>query len=241
MDNFPQESKEIASKYLAKKTFESLNEMFTASQEIQAWLTECAHVISGTLLKTVEWETPLGLSVAQPYFKRLSTPVTMDKRYTNSMDIRRLIIETMVKEKPNSRKQQNGFPPNFVHSLDSSHMMLTSLYMWNLGFTYASVHDCYWTHACNVPPMNEICREQFVKLHSQPILESLAQSFVTNLLGSDENVRADGVNALPPANINVSAVDRAKAEILFESLPQKGNDTSCLNLDIVKKSVYFFS
>ena len=89
--------------------------------------------------------------------------------------------------------------------------------------------------------MNEICREQFVKLHSQPILESLAQSFVTNLLGSDENVRADGVNALPPANINVSAVDRAKAEILFESLPQKGNDTSCLNLDIVKKSVYFFS
>ena len=71
LDDFPQEMREVASKYLAKKTFESLNEMFTASQEIQSWFTECANVISGTLLKTVEWETPLGLPVAQPYMKRL--------------------------------------------------------------------------------------------------------------------------------------------------------------------------
>lgn len=34
--------------------------------------------------------------------------------------------------KPNTLKQKNGFPPNFIHSLDSSHMMLTALhcYRW---------------------------------------------------------------------------------------------------------------
>ena len=41
---FPEESVSSGSKYLSKKTFESLNELFTASQEIQDWLTECAKV-----------------------------------------------------------------------------------------------------------------------------------------------------------------------------------------------------
>jgi len=27
-------------------------------------------------------------------------------------------------ERPNILKQKNAFPPNFIHSLDSSHMML---------------------------------------------------------------------------------------------------------------------
>jgi hypothetical protein len=30
--------------------------------------------------------------------------------------------------KPNALKQKNAFPPNFIHSLDSTHMMLTALY-----------------------------------------------------------------------------------------------------------------
>lgn len=32
--------------------------------------------------------------------------------------------------KPNILKQKNGFPPNFIHSLDSSHMMLTALHCY---------------------------------------------------------------------------------------------------------------
>lgn len=75
-------------------------------------------------------------------------------------------------------KQKNAFPPNFIHSLDSSHMMLTSLYCERAGITFVSVHDCFWTHPCSVPIMNQICREQFVALHSQPILEDLSQFLV---------------------------------------------------------------
>ena len=30
--------------------------------------------------------------------------------------------------KPNAMKQKNAFPPNFIHSLDSTHMMLTALF-----------------------------------------------------------------------------------------------------------------
>ena len=53
-------------------------------------------------------------------------------------------------------KQKNAFPPNFVHSLDSSHMMLTSLHCEHAGLTFMSVHDCFWTHACTVATMNKV-------------------------------------------------------------------------------------
>jgi DNA-directed RNA polymerase len=70
IDEFPASNVDAGSKYLAKKTFESLNDMFEASQEIQAWLTDSATVISKHMLQCVEWETPLGLKVLQPYIKK---------------------------------------------------------------------------------------------------------------------------------------------------------------------------
>lgn len=54
-------------------------------------------------------------------------------------------------------------------------MMLTALHCRRLGITFAAVHDCYWTHACDVDKMNEICREQFVQLHSEPIVKQCAE------------------------------------------------------------------
>lgn len=53
-------------------------------------------------------------------------------------------------------KQKNAFPPNFIHSLDSSHMMLTSLHCERAGITYVSVHDCFWTHPSTVEIMGKV-------------------------------------------------------------------------------------
>ena len=66
---FPVDSIDDASKYVASKTFDSLNEVFESSQRIQAWLTECAGVISKDCKSQVSWFTPLGFPVVQPYFK----------------------------------------------------------------------------------------------------------------------------------------------------------------------------
>merc|ERR1712203_1117935 len=94
------------------------------------------------------------------------------------IDVKKLLAsEKVINEKPNIMKQRNGFPPNFIHSLDSSHMMLTSLYLWNLGITYASVHDCYWTHACNVKAMNK-----FVESNLFAFIQSLFWKIYRNRL-----------------------------------------------------------
>lgn len=72
LDNFPSRKVQAGALYLTERTFDSLNEMFTSSQAIQAWFTDCANFISDDFLKYVEWVTPLGLYVMQPYSKSIS-------------------------------------------------------------------------------------------------------------------------------------------------------------------------
>uniref|UniRef100_A0A674DYG5 DNA-directed RNA polymerase n=1 Tax=Salmo trutta TaxID=8032 RepID=A0A674DYG5_SALTR len=159
IDDFPKEYVWDASHYLVHQVFSSLKEMFTGTREIQDWLTESARLIakSGS---TVEWVTPLGLPIIQPYHRSRTQMVRVNVTYS------RYLRYTV--------KQKNAFPPNFIHSLDSTHMMLTALYCYSAGLTFVSVHDCFWTHAITVDTMNKVCREQFVALHSQPILQELS-------------------------------------------------------------------
>lgn len=74
-------------------------------------------------------------------------------------------------------RQKSAFPPNYVHSLDATHMFLTALECQERGLTFSSVHDSYWTHAGTLEEMNEAIRSQFVELYSQPLLEDLRNNF----------------------------------------------------------------
>lgn len=47
--------------------------MFESARQIQDWFTDCAQVITTINGKNMEWVTPLGLPVIQPYSKVLPT------------------------------------------------------------------------------------------------------------------------------------------------------------------------
>uniref|UniRef100_A0A4W3HZ33 DNA-directed RNA polymerase n=1 Tax=Callorhinchus milii TaxID=7868 RepID=A0A4W3HZ33_CALMI len=175
MENFPKEHVWEASHFLVKQVFSSLKEMFTLTREIQDWLTESARQIAKSG-HSVEWVTPLGLSIVQPYHRTKTMLLRSNMQYLN------LQISHDVAQRPDTVKQKNAFAPNFIHSLDSTHMMLTALYCYRAGLTFVSVHDCFWTHAITVDVMNKICREQFVALHSQPILKDLSRFLVNKYL-----------------------------------------------------------
>uniref|UniRef100_A0A0C9RBI4 DNA-directed RNA polymerase n=1 Tax=Fopius arisanus TaxID=64838 RepID=A0A0C9RBI4_9HYME len=218
LDEFPQEFVWSASLYLAQKTFDSLRSMFDSARQIQDWFTDCAKVISTMKGKNMEWVTPLGLPVVQPYSKINPTRT----------GLKEVAMDTY--EKPNATKQKNAFAPNFIHSLDSCHMMLTSLHCEKQGITFVSVHDCYWTHPCTVEIMNTICREQFVALHSEPILEDLSEFFVRHYIDPQQKDR----NAKEDLESDLST---RKLKHTLTNLPQKGS----FNLKSVLKSTYFFS
>ena len=57
-------------------------------------------------------------------------------------------------------------------------LLLTGWLLAFAGLAFAGVHDSFWTHAADVPAMNRILREQFVAMHSQPLLEQLRDHLV---------------------------------------------------------------
>uniref|UniRef100_A0A8C2W8E9 DNA-directed RNA polymerase n=1 Tax=Cyclopterus lumpus TaxID=8103 RepID=A0A8C2W8E9_CYCLU len=167
IDEFPKEHVWDASHYLVRMVFSGLKEMFTGTREIQDWLTESARLISKSG-HTVQWVTPLGLPIIQPYHLHIIIIIII-------INFRMSVLGFLsLHRRPDTVKQKNAFPPNFIHSLDSTHMMLTALHCYSAGLTFVSVHDCFWTHALTVDTMNKVCREQFVALHSQPILQELS-------------------------------------------------------------------
>ncbi|XP_076919074.1 DNA-directed RNA polymerase 1B, mitochondrial-like [Bidens hawaiensis] len=153
--------------YAAKTTLTALGEMFEAARSIMSWLGDCAKV---TAMKNhpVQWTTPLGLPVVQPY-RKLGRHLI--KTSLQVLTLQRETDKVMVK------RQRTAFPPNFVHSLDGSHMMMTAIACKEAGLSFAGVHDSFWTHACDVDQMNMILREKFVELYEAPILENLLESF----------------------------------------------------------------
>ncbi|CAH1772672.1 unnamed protein product [Owenia fusiformis] len=212
---FPQSEAWAASIYLADKTFTCLQGMFPATKEIQDWLTLTAELIAKTYSQPVDWVTPVGLPVIQPYYKVIKKAggITL--------------------QKPNSQKQKNAFPPNFIHSLDSTHMMLTSIHCLRAGITFASVHDCFWTHPCDVEIMNRICREQFLALHNQPILEDLSKHFIERF----KSFKHDSMFGERTSRYKAERLAREFLDNLTSNLPSRGD----FDLSEVLDSTYFFS
>ena len=158
-----------ASVYLARATFDSIGEMFTGARSIMDWFATCASLVAKRN-RLVAWTTPLGLPVAQPYKK-------MSKKNVLKTAFQTISLQNESSGPVNSLRQRSAFPPNFVHSLDSSHMLLTALSCKRKGITFASVHDSYWSHACNVDRMNVELRDAFVELHRRPLLQRLYDQF----------------------------------------------------------------
>jgi len=67
--------------------------------------------------------------------------------------------------------QKTAFPPNFIHSLDAAHLMLTINRCQQLGVEdFVAVHDSFGTHACDVAKLGRALRDSFMHLHRQPLL-----------------------------------------------------------------------
>ncbi|KAF3902953.1 hypothetical protein ABW20_dc0101307 [Dactylellina cionopaga] len=206
---FPRDRTDKLAIYLTKKIFVSLQSMFTGAHSIQKWFGECAKRISRSVSPTqyeslarhydgsipttsrqlhtkergkaefmtsVVWTTPLGLPVVQPYRHEATVAVK-----TNLQQI--TIIDTSIINQVNSRRQMGAFPPNYIHSLDATHMLLSALASKQAGLTFAAVHDSFWTHPCDVDTMSRVLRDAFINLHSENLVQKLRDEFVLRYKG----------------------------------------------------------
>lgn len=71
-------------------------------------------------MSAVIWTTPLGLPVVQPYRKAIKKQImtAMQTIY---------VADPYQATEVSTIKQSSAFPPNFIHSLDATHMFMTAL------------------------------------------------------------------------------------------------------------------
>lgn len=157
MDFF--EDRNMASQYMTELIWAAIHDVVVSAREAMDWLQKIASMTANRNLP-VWWINPVGFPVYQSIKKIHSTQV----RTMLMGDVRlRLNKETDVISK---EKQMQGIAPNFVHSLDSAHMMLTVLEAQNRGITnFSMIHDDFGTHAADVEQFRNVIRETFVTMY----------------------------------------------------------------------------
>lgn len=221
-----------SARYMAGLIWEALKGVVVKAVEAMDWLQTASGLlaqdkdVNGNNLPTF-WVTPAGFPVRQQYkkyvTKHLETFVTgritvkdLSGGENNEVfEEGRIIRPSFNKETAglDSRKQKQGIAPNFVHSMDASHLMLTVCACKDKGVeSFAMIHDSYGAPAGHGDIMFTTVREIFVDTYTKnDVLQDL-HDHIENLLSPK------------------------MAEKLPEA-PKKGN----LDLNQVKESMYAFS
>ncbi|KAM0346718.1 hypothetical protein ACHAPU_005433 [Fusarium lateritium] len=264
----------VTATYIAKHIFTALGTMFRGAHDIQFWLgnigarvckaltpaqldqlaeeMEQADASEPRLTKdkaldeltqqfrsTVVWTTPLRMPVVQPYRKS----VTREIRTC----LQAISYPTQGQTEPvDRRKQLQGFPPNFIHSLDASHMLLSALKCDELGLKFAAVHDSFWTHAADVDVMNGVLRDAFIRIHEEDVVGRLAAEFEARYRGSVylSNIPAESPAAKKIKEFRKESKLNLKEELLLEhkrsTLFRSGNpwDVEAARKIVTPASIY---
>lgn len=220
-----------ASRYMAGLIWDSLKGVVVKAVEAMEWLQTASGLlakdksIEGKNLPTT-WITPAGFPVKQEYpkvrVKRLNTVLSgsikifdttsgSTEEATDGSVLRLAFAEPT--DEIDSRKQKQGIAPNFVHSMDASHLMLTVCACVDKGVNaFAMIHDSYGVPAGHGSIMFTTVREVFVSTYTEnDVLQDL-HDHICNLLSPKM------LKDLP-------------------EVPTKGN----LDLDCAKESMYAFS
>lgn len=150
-----------AALYMGRLTWTAVGRVVIAARAAMDWL-QVAATASAKQGLPVSWTTPSGFLVSQAYRK----PITKLVETTfNKTRIRLTHITGL--GAIDSRRQAAGISPNWIHSLDASHLAKTITACRAEGITsFSMIHDSYGTHAGNAGVMADVLRYQFVRMYA---------------------------------------------------------------------------
>lgn len=153
-----------AALFLTGKIYQAIGEVVVAAGTAMGWLQQVSRIVSKRRLP-MRWKTPHGFRVVQAYRSQKKVQVE-----TQIMGRLRLNMR-MYKDTISPKKQSSGIAPNFVHSLDSCHMMQTVHAMGrnplDRRVSWAIVHDSFGCHAGDAPRLAATLRCTFVELYEK--------------------------------------------------------------------------
>lgn len=171
-----------ASLYMARITQQAVEETVVKAVEAMAWLKEVARVVTAEDLP-IRWVTPDGFPVVQHYREQKASRVD-----TLIFGSRVTLTVTQELPKVSKRQQASGLSPNFVHSLDATHLRMAVVAAAREGIKdFALVHDSFGTHAADTGRFFSILRETMVDIYTTT---DVMQDFHDQMSGqiSEENL-----------------------------------------------------
>ena len=134
-----------------EKDLEAINDLVKEAQRYTSKL------VYGNGSNKITWTTPSGFPVIYTNY-RLD-----DMKERGTIDGKQIKHVAKVASKyPNIQGFMCGISPNFIHSMDASHMAMV-IDEWNGDF--GAVHDSFSTHASDVDNLLEITKRVFVDMY----------------------------------------------------------------------------
>lgn len=184
-----------AAQYLAKLTWKAVQTTVVAAIEGM----ECLKKIATALAKAdmpVEWVTPMGLPIQQMYLARKTESFQL--RLGNASTRYRIYVTTVSENEDVDRhKQATGVAPNFIHSLDATHLMMSINEASRQGcVNFSTVHDSFGTSLGEAARLRRIIRQELVKLYTEhdPLAEFLRHA--EELLGEPLDIELPAKGSL---------------------------------------------
>ena len=146
--------------YLAKVIWTSISECVVSAQQCMDWMTQIARDVSKLQIPII-WQAPSGFKVVQQYpeYKTLRIQTHIDGH------LMRPRLSSPDFQKVDKKRAASGLCPNFIHSLDSSVLILTILACKRAGLTnFWMIHDSFSTTVKHASTLARCLREEFVRM-----------------------------------------------------------------------------
>lgn len=142
--------------YLTDVIWDSIAKVIIKGKQIMDYLSEAARIkAKQPNFRYLEWTTPSGFHVIQKCNKQNSTKLKT-KLGDNIVQLRYNIDQL----RADVRKHGFGIAPNFIHSLDATHMCYTVNGV-NPSISFAFIHDSFGCHAADAEELNKVLRISF--------------------------------------------------------------------------------
>jgi DNA-directed RNA polymerase len=155
--------------YLAAHIWKSVQATVKAAAEGMGWLQDVAGLLAGEG-KAATWTTPMGFPVINAYFEPQVERVDLIL-YDRTLQVpQRFVprVKTGDTDELMKRKCRSSISPNFVHSMDSSHLQAAVLKSAEEGITdFLLIHDSFGCLPTDMSRYVQIVRETFVEQYLQ--------------------------------------------------------------------------
>lgn len=190
--------------YMAKLIWDAVQTTVIKAVQGMEWLQKVARAVTKNG-EVIQWTTPMGFIVQQPYM--VYQVHTYQMRF---LHITKRFYDAEMTGMVDRRKQSQAIAPNFIHSMDASHLQLTVNRAAEVKISnFAMIHDSYGTSLAKAGLLFRLIRECFIEMYLTHDVLTAFENDMVPFISSKQH--------LPPQ-------------------PTKGT----FNIDQIKESLYAF-